>query len=429
MRALSLATSLVWLWTLGPAWAKPATKPATRPGSPRLVKKLELTTDRDFRLLSPGRYVQIREERERAAEPLAALDFLVPTVLDLARLEPIRLRVDLRPLVTERADILLDGEATWSHKAGTRFPTFQVKLVAYDPERGRSGLLVRNTPPDGPDGSFRRRHLYLPWEPAANTLGEAVLLSEAQGGRDESDEKYFVELGLDPTGRHLYFLTLEKLPAEEPDLAAGRLVALRLDLDARRVDWRYTFETGPSQSKKVFSSYRSALSPDGSLLLLAEYSEADDEPGVRAPVVHVVDVAARSHFSLPILHTPYGLVVDEKNHFLTVANSQDRKLVLYDLQKRVKLREAPAPGRVHQAALTRDGQAVLLWPRGRTLELRGLPSLKRTASLEVARITPGSPALDAERTLLTLDRRHALVPPSDQYGFGQEEGLYVLELP
>jgi hypothetical protein len=430
MRARALPCLVAMLSLTAPAGAAPPKAALPAAGPPRLVKRLEVTTDRNFRLLNPDRYVQVREERETGAQPSFTLDALLPTILDLATLETARLRVGLQALYGERAAVLLDGQATWQNKHGQSFPTFQVKLLAYDPARKRSGVLVDNTARDREDGSWRNRWLYLAWDPAEDRLGREVLLREDAGTKAERYLKFFVELGPDPTGRYQYFASMQALPSEEqPGRAAGRLELSRLDLDSLQVDWRYTFDTPVSNNKNAYSSYRWAFSPDGAYLVLAEYSEEDGVVYEPPPSLYVVSIAGQSHLRLPVRHTPYGLVMDAANRSLVVASSQDRKLTLYDLEKRAQVREVSAPSRVHQAALSRDGKQLILFPRGRALELRDLASLKLKASLQVSKLLPGSPALDAERTCVTLDRRFAVVPPADEHGFGTEQGLYVLELP
>ncbi len=419
MRAPALACLLALTALAAPALA----------GPPRLVKQLEVTTDRDFRLLNPDRYVQVRTERETGAEPDLTLDALLPSVLDLHALEVARLRVDLRALYGERAAMFLDGQALRRNQGGRAFPTFRARLLSYDPERKRCGLLLDNSA-DGEADGWRNRWLYLPWDPVSGALGKEVVLREDQGGKAERYQRFFVELGPDPSGRHQYFLSMQALPsAEQPDRAAGRLAISRLDLDALALEPVHAFDTPTSNNKNVYQGYRWAFSPDGTWLALAEYSEADLEPIDPPPAVHLVDLAKRGHFSMPVRHTPYGLVFSADNRRLVVASSQDRKLTPYDLEKRVRGKEAGAPSRVHQAALCRDGKSLLLFPRGRAMELRDLVSLKLQRSLPVARLLPGSPALDAERMAVTLDRRYAVVPPADEHGFGHEHGLYVLELP
>jgi hypothetical protein len=435
MRARTLAC-LMWMLapaaSLGaaPASAAPAKVAPAAASQPRLLKQLEVTTDRNFRLLNPDRYVQVRDEHETGAEPGFTLDALQLTILDLTRLETAKVRVGLQALYGERAAMFIDGQATWQNKSGQAYPTFQASLLAYDPERKRCGVLLDNSASDGVDGSWRSRFLYLAWDPAKDSLGQEVLLREDAGTKAERYLKFFVELGPDPSGRYQYFLSMQALPSEErPDRAAGRLELSRLDLDSLQVDWRYTFDTPVSNNKNVYSSYRWAFSPDGSHLVLAEYSEADLEPIEPPPSLYLVNIAGKSHLSMPVRHTPYGLVVDATNRTLVVASSQDRKLTLYDLEKRAREREVDGPSRVHQAALSRDGKQLILFPRGRALELRDLTSLKLKVSLQISKLLPGTPALDGERTCVSLDRRFAVVPPADEYGFGDEKGLYVLELP
>ncbi|HOX42029.1 MAG TPA: hypothetical protein PK668_00450 [Myxococcota bacterium] len=420
MRARTLACLLGVLSLSAPALA----------GPPRLVKQLPVPTDREYHLLNPDRYVQVRVERLLAEPPNRCLDGLAVTVVDLAKLEAVELRIDLKPLVAERAEMFLDGQPTWQNQAGDTHASFQVKLLRYDPERGRSGLLVDNRPPDE-GGAWRRRLLYVPWDPRENRLGKEIVLHEVEGDRSSPDARRFTELGPDPTGRYEYFLATEKLPEDDSGRSATRLLALRLDLDTRQVDWRYSLETAPA-SRPAFGSFGTflgGLSRDGGLLLLAEYTETWDTPLEPPPEVRIIDVAKQSHFGLPILHTPYGLVVGPQAQLLVVANSQDRKLVAYDLDKRARLRDAAAPGQVHKAVLSRDGKGVWLFARGRTLELRALPTLKLQASFPIGKLLPGTPALDAERSAVTLDGRFLVAPEADPHGFGKDQGLFVLELP
>ena len=252
-------------------------------------------------------------------------------------------------------------------------------------------------------------------------------------------EGSFFLIGADPSGSYFYFF--DSVYFYDREKTAGDFRVYRFNTSSRSLDWQYTV-SAPVREKRIASDYyiKAFASPDYSKLVFWEYEGGYDPDTKRGQLQNppaqafVVDVAAKSHFSVPIPSTPYAAMIDRDNSYLLLGSNQFGTIHRINLATQKEDLTLNGTRGMFKAALSPGGKNVFIFTKT-GVELRDWPSLRLVKTIPLSKIFPGVQTLLAsEQMLVTSDGRHAVIGALKKgahgpwYSADQDDGFCLLEL-
>ncbi|MBW1811170.1 MAG: hypothetical protein JRJ87_23465 [Deltaproteobacteria bacterium] len=418
MKLIFLSSALL-TFGIGVAQARP----------PVSVKKFEVTTGPKYVPVELNRFFVIKDTRVWGTKPDLTIKAMEFTLIDIQKKELLNLKADLDELYKpERAGLFINGP-TWKNRVAHAFSTFDVELIFYDPASQRAGLLMQDDFRDKQKREWKQHYTYLAWDFETNKIVWHKKIHSEAGSKAERYDEHLYSLGPNPDNTHLFFVASKKLLDPTDSKKNGAHITIkRLNLETHEIDYSYEFDSATNTNKNTHSGWRFTFSPDYSRLALAEYSEKGDKPYEPPPAAYVVDLKAKSHFSLPIPHTPYGSAIDKANQTLIIGSNQDRKFVVYNLVEKKKVRELKAPRSIHRLVLSANEKKLYVFSRGKAMEVRSWPALMRLKRIlgEKVFLEPNSFAPD--RSAVSHDRKWILLPPTNNISYPERTGVYIVSL-
>lgn len=252
-------------------------------------------------------------------------------------------------------------------------------------------------------------------------------------------EGSFFLLGADPAGRYFYFF--DSVYFYDREKTAGDFRIYRFNTSSRSLDWRYTVNA-PVREKSVARDYyiKAFASPDYSRLVFWEYEGGYDPDTKKGSLQNppaqafVVDVAAESHFSVPIPSTPYAGMIDRDNRYMLLGSNQFGTLHRIDLAARREDITMNGTRGMFHCALSPSGRNLFIFTKT-GVEVRAWPGLRLVKTIPLSRIFPGVQVLlVSEQMVVTTDGRHAVIGVLKKasngpwYSSDQDGGFHLLVL-
>jgi hypothetical protein len=253
-------------------------------------------------------------------------------------------------------------------------------------------------------------------------------------------EGSFFTLGADPTGRYFYFY--DSVYFYNREKTDGAFNVYRFNTSSRKLDWKYTVNAPVREKDKAPGSYamKSFASPDYSRLVFWEYDEEYETGSKKGWLQNppaqafVVDVAAKSSFSVPIPSTPYASMIDRDNRYLLLGSNQYGTLHRVDLATQKEDITMKGTRGMFQCALSASGKNLFIFTKT-GVEVRSWPDLKLIKIIPLSKIFPGVQVLlTSEQMVVTADGRYAVIgilkkgEQGPWYSSDLNGGFYLLQL-
>jgi hypothetical protein len=291
------------------------------------------------------------------------------------------------------------------------------ELLAYDPARGRAGLLDRRWTGDNQAITF------VHWDLNANRTDWSEPIAHTTA------RQQFQSIGMDPAANAYYFLVEEHASRKlDHGVQGTRAVLRRFNLTERRVDWE-TALTLPGRQSPLIGAIDVAVSPDYRTILVKEYSEPGYGKVSPPPQAWAVDVASKAVKTLTIPMTPYGTAFDRTGRYMVIGSNVEATLTRYDLKTGKRDLIVGSLPRIHQLALSADNRSLHVFAKGREMEIRAWPSLRLMRKVPAANLVKGQQWFHPEGMAVMGDGRtivlHQTEPP---FGFPSDKALYQIAL-
>ncbi len=227
------------------------------------------------------------------------------------------------------------------------------------------------------------------------------------------EQEGVIPLGVDPSGRYLYYCN--RIYFYRQEKTTGHILLYRASTSSGAVDWKYEIAVPVRVKGKAPLTYSMnyMASDDMSRILFWEYDEAGDggrgqlaNPPAQA---YVVNTTTRSHFTVPGLLTCYGQAFDRDGKYLVMGSNQTGELVRVDLAKKaIDLRVIGARSLFKLVVSPR--QRHLYAFNKSSIEVRRWPDLALEKTLPFGSVIPGVRVLLASESMYaTADGRFAVI--------------------